>query len=362
MIVQWEILKEYFLVYLPENDKGILKDNKRYDLIKSCLSSNVSRSRLLFISFLCQTIFDKFLTLFQKSTPLIHLLYSELSDMFRTVLLCFLTFDYVGNKKGSELLLIDFKLAEKQLNDKQLRIGKKEKKSSYYRFNSFVGEETRKSLLSLSREEKEAFFRDVRNIYHAVASYFKLNLPLNNSFLRDLQILDPMNRNDSKGNDIIVRVGRHIPGLLSTTEIDLLVDEWLMYSIETIDDSWMIKRKQCDSEGQTHIEYQDVDYYWNKIFSIVRSNGYVKYPVLAKLIKNILIVSHGNADVERGFSTNGNLIPDDRALLSEKSINGLRSVFDAVQYLGQGSAHKVSVNYYCQCSLHKVVFYVSGVY
>jgi len=120
---------EYFLVYLPENDKAALKDNKRYDSIKSCLSSNLSRTRLLFISFLCHTIFDKFLTLFQKATPMIHLLYNELSDMFRAILLCFLTLEYVGNKKGSELLLIDFKLAEKQLNDKQIRIGKKSKMS-----------------------------------------------------------------------------------------------------------------------------------------------------------------------------------------------------------------------------------------
>jgi hypothetical protein len=35
----------------------------------------------------------------------------------------------LGTKKGGELLLIDFKLAEKQLNDKEIRIGKKDKRS-----------------------------------------------------------------------------------------------------------------------------------------------------------------------------------------------------------------------------------------
>ncbi len=86
-------------MYLPENDKAPLKDNKKYDSIKSYLSSNLSRTRLLFISFLCRTIFDKFLTLFQRAGPMIHLLYNELSDMFRAVLLSFLRLEHVGNKK-----------------------------------------------------------------------------------------------------------------------------------------------------------------------------------------------------------------------------------------------------------------------
>jgi hypothetical protein len=58
---------------------------------------------------------------------MIHLLYQELSDVYRTVLLSFLTLEYVGNKQGSELLSIDHKLSEKMLNDKQIRIGEKEK-------------------------------------------------------------------------------------------------------------------------------------------------------------------------------------------------------------------------------------------
>jgi hypothetical protein len=206
-----------------------------------------------------------------------------------------------------------------------------------------LGEETRKSLASLSKEEKETFFRDVRNIFQSIASYLKSNLPLNNSFLRDMQILGASHRTDLEGSDIIVRVGRFIPGLFSSNEIDLLSDEWMMYSIETIDNSWIIKEKYDDFEGKEHIEYHEIDYYWNKVLSIVRSNGYSKYPTLSKLIKNVLIISHGNADVERGFSTNGNILTEERTLLSEKSINGLRITYDAVQYLAYGSAHKVNI-------------------
>jgi hypothetical protein len=195
----------------------------------------------------------------------------------------------------------------------------------------------------LSKDEKETFFREVRDIFHAIASYLKSNLPLNNFFLRDLQILGFSNRSDPQAVDAIVRIGRFLPNLLSTNEIDLLSDEWLMYSIETIDDSWIFKEKYIDSDGKEHIQYQDIDFYWNKVLAIVRSDGHPKYPTMSKLIKNILIISHGNADVERGFSINSNILTEERTLLSDKSINGLRSTYDAADFLGNGLVHKVKI-------------------
>jgi len=74
--------------------------------------------------FLCQSVFDRFLTWFQKEGPLIHLLHSELSDLYRTVLLSFLTAESVGSTIGGALLDIDFKLAEIQLVTKKIQIGK----------------------------------------------------------------------------------------------------------------------------------------------------------------------------------------------------------------------------------------------
>ena len=210
-----------------------------------------------------------------------------------------------------------------------------------------LGEETRKSLTSLSKEERESFLQDVRNIYQSIASYLKSNLPLNSSFLRDVRILGVSHRSDPEGSDAIVRIGRYIPGLLSSSEIDLLSDEWLMYSIEVIDDSWIIKRKYNDPEGKEHVEYHGIDFYWNKVLSIVRSSGHPKYGTLSKLIKNVLIISHGNADVERGFSTNGNILTEERSLLSEKSLNGLRTTYDAVEFCGSGSVHKVKISNNC---------------
>ena len=103
------------------------------------------------------------------------------------------------------------------------------------------------------------------------------------------------------------------------------------------------KKNILTPKGKNTIHYHDIDFYWNKVLAIVRSDGRPKYPTMSKLIKNILIISHGNADVERGFSINGNILTEERTLLSEKSINGLRSIYDAVDFLGNGLVHKVII-------------------
>ena len=61
-----------------------------------------------------------------------------------------------------------------------------------------------------------------------------------------------------------------------------------------------------------------------------------------KLIKSPLSLSHGNADVERGFSENAALITDDRSSISDISINRLRATKDAVKFYRQGKVHEVS--------------------
>lgn len=205
----------------------------------------------------------------------------------------------------------------------------------------FIGEQTRKLMPSLNFDERKSFYQDVKKVYQTMAIYLKKNLPLKNMLLRDLQVLGPSSRADQSSGDRVLRVARAVPDLLNDREIDNVQNEWLLYSVESIDQSWLIKDQHSDSNGNNHIDYHPIDYYWNNIFSIKTTNGVPKYSTLAKLIKNILIITHGNADVERGFSINSNIVTDNRSSLSESSVNGLRLLSDAVKFFGLGSVHKV---------------------
>ncbi|CAM4968003.1 unnamed protein product [Rotaria socialis] len=273
VLKQYHMFREYFLVYLPSKQQKQIQSNSCYDNIKEVLMSNISKIRLNFILFLCQSIFDRFLTWFQKEGPLVHLLYDELCDLYRTVLLYFLS-------------------PEKQLTTKKLQIG----------------EEAHRLLVDVSASDRVTLFHDVKLIYHAIVDNLKKHLPLKNTFLKDLHVLDSASRTKPDSADTMIRVGRAIPKLLSDAEIDRIRHEFMMYAAETIDQSWYIKNKYHDSDGNNHTEYQQIDYYWNKTLSLTTSFGLPKYPTLSEIVKNILIISHGNSDVERDFSINEHIV------------------------------------------------------
>jgi hypothetical protein len=73
-----------------------------------------------------------------------------------------------------------------------------------------------------------------------------------------------------------------------------------------------------DSDGINRIQYHSIDFYCNKIFSILPNTGVPKYPTLSKLVKNVLIISDGNAQVERGFSINSNIPSTEGRVLRKK--------------------------------------------
>ena len=57
-----------------------------------------------------------------------------------------------------------------------------------------------------------------------------------------------------------------------------------------------------------------------------------------KVVKTALVLGHGNAEVERGFSESGKSVTDDRVRLSEASINGIRATSNGLKaFKGPGS-------------------------
>ena len=59
--------------------------------------------------------------------------------------------------------------------------------------------------------------------------------------------------------------------------------------------------------------------------------GEKKFPYVMKVVKTALVLRHGNAEVERGFSESGKSVTDERVRLSEASINGIRAATDGLK-------------------------------
>ncbi|CAF3741579.1 unnamed protein product [Rotaria socialis] len=156
---------------------------------------------------------------------------------------------------------------------------------------------------------------------------------------RHLQCLQPLARQQESSRTSIMYLSRHVPYLLTNEEIDRVGAEWRVYQMADIPEEWFRKT----TVYLDHIiEYLPIDKYCYRIFSTATSTGTPQYVVLTKLVKCLLSLPHGNSDVERGFSENNHLVPDDRSSLNEASINGLRATKAAVKFFRGGKAHAVS--------------------
>ena len=157
----WNIIKEYFLIYLPTNDKRI-NSNEKYNRIKDTINDNLTLVKLHFILFIYQTLFKKELVWFQQEQPLVHLLYSQCCNLLRNVLLAFIKEEMVKDKEGADLLSIAFELQNNQRSNAYIDIG----------------ETTRMYIKNLTVNEKTVLFQDIRQIYctMTVSTDFKISI------------------------------------------------------------------------------------------------------------------------------------------------------------------------------------------
>ena len=65
------------------------------------------------------------------------------------------------------------------------------------------------------------------------------------------------------------------------------------------------------------------------MFKITNELGNHKYRYLTHLIESVIVLAHGYADVERGFSTSALLVISAKASFSPASIVALRTIKDA---------------------------------
>lgn len=86
-----------------------------------------------------------------------------------------------------------------------------------------------------------------------------------------------------------------------------------------------------------------IDDYWQRVLKIRNVLGALKYETLGKVAMAGLSLAHGNADVERGFSTNKRLITTDRVRLCPETVNACRLVKDTLNHTAGGCATNVAI-------------------
>lgn len=92
--------------------------------------------------------------------------------------------------------------------------------------------------------------------------------------------------------DQIIQTLRHLPQVVKEEERAAIEEEYLDYCT-------------CEQVKELDAGTSLIDGYWHNIRQLQDPTGQPRYPVLTRLAKSILIIPHGNADIERSFSKMG---------------------------------------------------------
>lgn len=284
-----------------KSNKSMMKQPRVQRIVKAI---NEPSTRL-YLTFLGHglRIFEMFEKRFQSESPLIHRLYSDLSDCFQTLMLRFLRPEVVQSVDIRKLK--ESNLAERgnMLSDEKLAIGQKAKD-----YLSKCGD-------AISNSAKKCFYDKVRAFYTTALIKLVKYIPLNNQTLIDLAFLDPICRKTDLIEDAGMRLAQKLSTTISPDDIDTLQDEIRQYVIEKIPIEW-------EEESVAGID----QVYWSQIFKTQTTAGQQKYPILKKLVFALLALGHGNAETERSFSVISDILTKHRSALSVLTLNALLTV------------------------------------
>lgn len=310
-------LREFFL---KGKFDSTTTGNARFKRI--CLQlqqEHILEARLHFIA-AASCDFERLLTKLQTADPIVHVLINELRDFIQCFLARFVKREVLNNKSVTDLAALTFRsdiiLAADELD---------------------IGTEARKIVNVLKRDQKtygaaKTFGHDVTKFFKAIGEYLLAKLPLNNVLLQNLTCLSPQMRTSEpeKTVQMIAAVVNALPCCNTAEMKDNVTREWREYQAEVISDDYFVAEKGQDANGMPFVKYRRIDNYWQRVLQITDSRGEAKYPHLGKVVRVALCLSHGQADVERGFSLNKAILSD-RTALSERALCGLRTVKDVIE-------------------------------
>ena len=175
-----------------------------------------------------------------------------------------------------------------------------------------------------ARRERTA----LKNFLVAASSYLQKKLPLQDKLLISAACLHPANRKKHSSGRNIEYLAGLFPHVVKEEEISKVHDEWMIY--------------ESDDKVEEIGEHNRVDHWWCSIFKMKTLIGERKYPMLEKLIKNVLSLHHANSAVERSLSDNKNTVQTERNNMLEETTISLRRMKENAR--SKGGAENVVIS------------------
>ena len=356
---QFQNLKSYFFETLPK-DKNFKSDTatdkpghpNRYNRIVQLLKSETTVAYMAFVVH-SAVPFKRFMMTFQTNAPMVHLLYDEMVRLVKSVISMFVDKKAIPSKRSE---LVEFECSNEKIHIAKIDLGT--------RASACIDSLTDK--LEASR-----FTKNAKKFLISCAEYLFEHLPLDEPTLIDVRALHPVNQMMKNGERAIKRLATNVIKVLGKKAnenfqfvgedyqlVDLIVKEYQEYTLQIIPESLFKKEEERPSSSKenarkqysywqeayreagventttTTTEYKRIDVYWRSIGELLDSSGKRMFFHLSVLAKTLLLLTHGNADPERGFSLNKNLLAIHGTTINEDTIVAIRMVKDFISHKG----------------------------
>lgn len=161
---------------------------------------------------------------------------------------------------------------------------------------------------------KSAFRLNYQKHFKAIALHILKKSCYKNDLVRSLKYIGPLHILDVESSQHIMKIARQMPFKVSPT----IIDEWsLLKATVQINNLSTYKGR--------------IDDFYVKIFDAVGIDNSPMYPSLSKVIKSVLTISHGQADIERGLSESSLILTDDKTNLSVRALNARLNIKSVIK-------------------------------
>lgn len=308
LIEQWPAVVEYFLKYIPKEEKHVEK-TLAYKTIKDLLNKQTIKAEIRFVASSAK-LFLKFTTFFQNSAPLIHLIYDEVWQLFVNLTVRFCKPETINSISRGEFSNETFHVNNLiELTEYEALLGREI-------FDELIASKVQKNEMTI-------FANKVRKHYIAACEHIVKKFPLfeEDCILKQIRCIKPDFINKSSTHSL-VQLAKILPNFTNFSELE---DEWKLLQLEKLPEN-----------------FTRIDHFWNELFNR-KVNGITKYPHVKKVVQSFLSLSHGSADVERGFSLSARILTSDRNSLNEKSMNSIFLVKDAIHKIYDGKVENIEI-------------------
>ena len=275
ILEQWEAMTQ-FVTDLAKDPKKLPRsiNFKRVHMMLNAKEKMVTRVLLEFLNDVIP-VFEQFLLLFQRASPVIHIMYDSMCDILVRLLRRFMKGQAVEKRYGSDLTSIECQDVKLQLPDKSIVIGKG----------------AREALVKLTSEQQRQALLGIRSFMCTTATELQQKLPLKNELLRQLGCTNPLKRKKESTVSSIERLTTVLQPAIGTSEV---IDEWKLF--------------QVDNELPDYNQQERIEKYWNAVFQLQSSDGQLRYKLLPAVIKSALTLGQTNAESECSLSVNAAIV------------------------------------------------------